>query len=442
MPIRLLAKLTVLAGLFVALLIALASIGGMVRERRYRLQEVEQEIASSFAGEQQLIGPYLLLRVREQWTRREYNKENNTWFESPQSSTREVAVYPDRLEMDASLDVEERNRGIFKARVFQSEGALTGRITLPSIDALRQIESSRVSVLDTSLLLLVSDPRGLSRIPSLDWNGLAPEWKAGTPSSQRLPGIHAPLDDRPGDTPRPIDFRLGLHLYGMGGFHVTPIASDNRLALRSSWPHPSFVGQFLPLQRKTGPDGFRADWSVNGLASTARQALEGHDPLQQYGVRLIDPINPYPLTDRALKYGFLFIGITFAAFFLFEVTRGLHIHPIQYGFVGFAQALFFLLLLSLSEHLSFAASYAAATLATTALLTHYLGAVLRSFRHGFGFGALLTVLYAALYGLLQSEDNALLAGSILLFLLLAAIMILTRNLDWYKLTQPPKSPRP
>ena len=121
------------------------------------------------------------------------------------------------------------------------------------------------------------------------------------------------------------------------------------------------------------------------------------------------------------------------------MTRDLRIHPIQYGFVGFAQALFFLLLLSLSEHLPFGVSYAVATLATTGLLTYYLSAVLRSFRRGLGFGALLTALYAALYGLLQSEDNALVAGSLLLFVLLTAVMVLTRKLDWYKLTMPAPS---
>jgi inner membrane protein len=439
MPFRLIAKFAVLGTLFIFLLIALAAIGGMVSERRGRLAEVEDEIASSFAGEQQILGPFLVLRVREDWTRREYNKENNTWFESPQTATREVAVYPDLLDMDTTLSVEERRRGIFKARVFQSESQLTGRITLPTLDSIRAVDGAQVTVLDTSLLLLVSDPRGLSRIPSLEWDGASPEWKAGTPSEQRLPGIHAVLKDRPGDSPRPIDFRIALHLYGMGGLHVTPIATDNRLRLKSAWPHPSFVGQFLPLQRDVRDDGFSAEWSVNGLASTARQALGKREDLQQYGVYLIDPINPYPMTDRALKYGFLFIGITFAAFFLFEVTRDLRIHPIQYGFVGFAQALFFLLLLSLSEHLPFGVSYAVATLATTGLLTYYLSAVLRSFRRGLGFGALLTALYAALYGLLQSEDNALVAGSLLLFVLLTAVMVLTRKLDWYKLTMPAPS---
>ena len=130
----------------------------------------------------------------------------------------------------------------------------------------------------------------------------------------------------------------------------------------------------------------------------------------------------------------MFIGITFAAFFLFEILRLLRVHPVQYGFVGFAQAVFFLLLLGLSEHIPFGVSYLAAFAATCSLLTVYVGSILNGVKRGLGFGGLLALLYAALYGLLQSEDHALVAGSVLIFGLLAAVMLLTRNVDWYALT--------
>ena len=147
----------------------------------------------------------------------------------------------------------------------------------------------------------------------------------------------------------------------------------------------------------------------------------------------MDPVNPYPMTDRALKYGFLFIFLTFASFFLFELIRQLQIHPIQYGFIGLAQALFFLLLLSLSEHIGFGWSYLLSTTATILVITSYLCSVLKSLRRGIIFGGMLGFLYAALFGLLQSEDHALVAGSTLLFGLLTCVMILTRNIDWYAL---------
>jgi len=150
-------------------------------------------------------------------------------------------------------------------------------------------------------------------------------------------------------------------------------------------------------------------------------------------VRFIEPVNIYSQSDRAVKYGFLFVGLTFGAFLLFEILKRLPIHPAQYLLVGLAQAIFFLLLLSLSEHIPFAIAYLAAALSSTGLLAFYLSYVLRSWRRGTAFGALMTLLYGALYGLLVSEDNALVMGSSLLFVLLAAAMWITRNFDWYQL---------
>jgi inner membrane protein len=93
--------------------------------------------------------------------------------------------------------------------------------------------------------------------------------------------------------------------------------------------------------------------------------------------------------------------------------------------------MFFLLLLSLSEHIAFGWAYLAAGVACIGLIGHYLGHVLRSRARGLGFAAMLGLLYAALYGLLVSEDNALVLGAGLLFAILAAIMVATRRVDWY-----------
>jgi inner membrane protein len=148
-------------------------------------------------------------------------------------------------------------------------------------------------------------------------------------------------------------------------------------------------------------------------------------------VEFIDPVNIYSMTDRALKYGFLFVFLTFAAFFLFEILRSLQIHPVQYGLVGLAQSFFFLLLLSLSEHIGFTASYLIAATATVGVISAYLCSVLQTARRGLLFGGSLGGVYLALYGLLQSEDHALLAGSTLLFGLLALTMLITRKINWY-----------
>jgi inner membrane protein len=151
------------------------------------------------------------------------------------------------------------------------------------------------------------------------------------------------------------------------------------------------------------------------------------------GVAFIQPVDVYLQAERAVKYGILFLGLTFAAFFLFELFKRLAIHPVQYGFVGIALCIFYLLLLSLSEHLSFGLSYFIASAACVSLLGFYASYVLKSVARSIGFTSMLGALYGVLYVLLRSEDYALLMGSLLLFAILALVMIITRKVDWYNI---------
>ena len=158
------------------------------------------------------------------------------------------------------------------------------------------------------------------------------------------------------------------------------------------------------------------------------------DNLESLSVGFVEPINAYSQSDRATKYGLLFIGLTFAGFFLFEILKSLRIHPAQYTFVGLAMTLFYLLLISLAERIGFAYAYLSASAACIGLLGYYLSYVLKSKANGFIFASMLTALYGALYGILASEDNALLMGSLLVFGLLALVMIITRKVDWYQIS--------
>jgi inner membrane protein len=251
--------------------------------------------------------------------------------------------------------------------------------------------------------------------------------------------LHALLDvPREGEFLE-FDVELRAAVQGTESVSIVPLAERNVIALDSDWPHPKFHGEFLPRTREIGPDGFRARWEVSSLASTAqskfRQALEKpaeSSPLESVSVSLVDPVNVYTQVDRATKYGVLFVLLTFVAFFMFEFLKQLRIHPIQYVLVGLAIAIFFLLLLALSERIAFGAAYLVAAVACVTLIGYYLRHVLGGWARGAGFAGLLGTLYAALYGLLISEDNAMVLGAGLLFVILAAIMVLTRKVDWYQ----------
>jgi inner membrane protein len=227
---------------------------------------------------------------------------------------------------------------------------------------------------------------------------------------------------------------------------VAPVADETLAHLRSSWPHPGFGGRFLAAERTVSEQGFEARWRVSALVSGARAefverlqggaAATGVAPVEaqdRFDVTMVQPLDVYALSLRAVKYGALFVALVLLATFMVETLGGPRLHPVQHGLVGASIAVFFLLLVALSEKIAFGAAYACAAGASVLLLAVYFGAVLRSAARGAMLAAYVAVLYAALYGLLISEHNALLLGSLLLFGMLAALMLFTRRVDWYAL---------
>mgnify|MGYP000072952319 CR=1 FL=1 len=131
-----------------------------------------------------------------------------------------------------------------------------------------------------------------------------------------------------------------------------------------------------------------------------------------------------------MKYGALFIARTFVGIGLFELLRGVKVYPVQYLLIGAALAVFFLLLLSVSEHVPFAWAYLLAAAGCTLLMGFYATRVLGGVRAALPLTVGCAALYAALYRVLQSEQHALLAGSLLIFAVLAAVMLSTRHIRW------------
>jgi inner membrane protein len=287
-------------------------------------------------------------------------------------------------------------------------------------------------------------------------------------------GLQLPIE--PERLAQSLALRMQLELAGTESLQWVPSGDETRILLRGDWPHPSFIGNFLPTHRDVGsadarlerarpthrdvgsadarqseegdttsPLGFAAEWKVSRLASQTARALRDCAPSHSqcaalndagFGVRLVDPVDRYVKTDRAIKYAWLFIVLVFGALFFLELLRPVRLHALQYGLTGLALAMFFLLLLSLSEHLGFGPAYVVAASACVGLIATYTAAALGTRSRALGFAGLLAALYGLLYGLLQSEDYALLMGTLALFGLLATAMLLTRRLDWYRLGEP------
>jgi inner membrane protein len=414
---------------------------GTIEERQAYRNEAVESIARSYAGAQSILGPVLVVPYVETV------EEEKT---APNGDVRKVLVerkgtwtfFPETLAMEATLKPDTRKRGLHEVRVYElaTHAVAHLRAGIPA-DA-DPARPRRIG--QPTLGLIVADVRGLVGTPTLRIDGRALPLLAGS-AVPGFGGVHARLPvPRAGETltlPVTMDFVLG----GTESLAIVPIAKDNRFALASTWPHPRFGGSFLPRTRNVDASGFRASWEISSLATGAQsEFLSGiklpvvgddakTDGLDAIAISLVDPVNIYVQADRATKYGFLFVLLTFVGFFMFELIKALPIHPIQYVLVGLALAIFFLLLVSLSEHIPFGRAYLISAVACIGLLGTYLAAVLRSTARGLGFAAMLATLYAALYGLLVSEDNALVLGAGLLFVILATIMVATRKVDWYAL---------
>jgi inner membrane protein len=431
MRFPLLGKLCALGAVALALVAALGSVQGLVSERQMRQREAEQSVVDSLAGAQTVLGPVLQRRCTEAWQRTEVQGKERKTVDERRDFV--VTDWPRRLDVRAAAAIEPRYRGLFKINAYLSKTTLTAdwaptRVPPPS----GEHAGAQVRCQPATVSVVLSDARGI-RSAAVRLDGRTVAVAPGSQLATRPRGFHVVVPDDAA-APAGLHADITLDMAGTGSLGWTPVGDETRVQLTSDWAHPSFGGNFLPVEREIGAQGFRAQWQVSALATTAQQQARGDAAsVESFGVSFIDPVNTYVLSDRATKYGLLFILLTFVGVALVEVLRRLRVHPIQYLLVGLALTVFFLLLLGLGEHLAFEWAYLGASGACTALLTFYGSHVLRGLKPGLVFGLGIATLYGALYALLQMEQNALVLGSLLIFAVLAAVMFATRRIDWYAL---------
>jgi len=446
----LLLRLGAIGAVMLFLIVPLVHVHELIRERQAARNAVVQDIARSAAYAQTITGPILIVPYV-----RTVQEEQLDASRRPYQVTHEVEgelrLLPATFDVGGNLGTQERQRGIYRARVFDAKARLSGRFDVPAnFGVTADVQSYRFG--QPRLVLGISDIRGIGNALSLQANGASIPFVPGTGTALLGAGVQAPLT-LAGTAAQPLEFQIELQLQGTSDFQITPVGRDTHVMLTSDWPHPSFVGEFLPRARDVNGSGFSAEWQTSYFATNLEEALARcradeaapADSKNQscadfagrhFGVSFIDPVDQYLKSERAVKYGFLFIALTFAGFFLMEVLRRVSVHPVQYGLVGLALAMFFLLLLSFSEHMGFAAAFLVSAVACVGVITYYVTHVLGSRAQGAGFGAALAVLYALLYAILSSEDYALLTGSVLVFALLTLVMVLTRRVNWFGVGQP------
>ncbi len=455
-------KISVIGILIFLLMIGLGFIRSTVAERQAASNGVMNGIAREHVGPQSLIGPVVMVPVREVFPCEGHADKTC-------GRTGWVSLMPERVDWSGVLNVEEGayQRGIYKAISYRGDLVAQGRFDAARLTA----ALSPQEVADWSraeVRVYLADMRGMASPPELtaahyrgrmdfpareEYNPLGMSYTRLTLGDQAQAVLNG-------------DFRVSFRMEGLGGIQLLPVGKDVRWTLRSNWPDAGYHGAALPA--KTRAQGaYQADWSNSyvasrntrwldscldeadanacnqlrarlGLAKDGSQPFVSQAPSDNggaeggvFGVRFIRAVDVYLMTDRALKYAALFLMISFGGFFLFEILRQLRIHPVQYTLVGLAQGVFYLLLLSFSEHMSFGVSYAVSAAACLLLIMFYLSYVLQGIVRSFIFTGIMAALYFILFLILQSEDYTLMLGSILVFLLLAVTMVLTRRVDWY-----------
>jgi inner membrane protein len=426
------------------LMVGLGLIQGVVSDR----QNYRNIAIASIGSSQVITGPLIHSACVETWDVSEKTDEGNRVKEKRREFF--LTALPDTLSVKSTAGVNQRARSLHQVNTVNLKAQITAQWnSLESLKTAQTVKDSRLSCGSPIVMLSVSDSSGIRNV-TLGLNGITQILKPGTFHPRYSRGVHTMLPEATRYQTGPLVADIQLELMATEKLSFVPLGGTNQIQIQSNWPHPSFGGTFLPTDSNRSKDGFEALWRISSLATTVGDsiaqsrgacALEGDAAnekqsgcLETLRISFVDPINNYSLSDRATKYGILFIALTFVAVGMFEFMQRLRVHPVQYFLVGSAICSFFLLLVSLSEHIGFNMAYLSASSACVVLLTYYacymLGSVWRGLPLGLGIG----LLYGVLFMLLQLEQTALPVGAVGLFVVLALIMTLTRKVNWYGLT--------
>ena len=416
-------KLFVIFFTILILMIPKALIQELINERKYLSESVIREVGEKWGGAQSVNGPILEIPFEQ-----EFVKDNEEIV-----MTKHLAYFlPNELNFDANVDVtRDRGRGIYNAIVYTSKIQFNGDFKI-DLDKLNLIKDQMLWE-ESKIIFGISDLKGIAKEIDFQFDDQSITLEPGIPNINVLQsGLHGNISLT--SNFNQANFQGTLDLQGSEKLFFGPLGKQNKASISSSWPSPSFTGYFLPTAPTVELTGFDADWEIYSLSrNLTQQFVDRNDQLNNYnyGVRFMDPVDLYSKSSRTSKYALLLISLTFLVYLFFEVIQRKSVHPIQYILVGLALMVFYVLLLSLSEHIGFNRSYMIASAATIGLIIMYSKAIFKSFKLTGILSIFLAFIFGFVFVILQLEDYALLVGSIGLFVILGIVMMATRKLNWY-----------
>ena len=443
-------KLITIGILILLLMIPASMLESLVNERQSTRDNAVEEITSKWGSNQTIGGavitiPYTIIQEDDK---------------GKKSTVIEYAHFlPENLNITGTLTPEKRYRGIYVVMLYNAQLHIQGFFKKPNVELLK-IPKERFLFSKAFISFGLTDMKGIKEAIRLKINGKYTEMNSGIESKDLFTsGVSSPIDLEA----ETINFDAIINLNGSKRIDFLPFGKTTKVTIESTWGTPSFVGSSLPDERQVTKKGFKAVWNElhlnrnypqqgtrnfvgltsNGSENYNQDGLDVYNPIgaapkatgelqSSFGVKLLLPVDEYQKTMRSTKYNLMFIFVTFIAFFFVEILNRKRLHPIQYLLVGFAICLFYVLLLAISEHLSFNWAYLIGCNNILILITFYTQSIFKNGRITLIFNGILALLYGFFYSLLQLEDYSLLFGSIGLLIILAVVMYLTRNIDWYR----------
>ena len=389
-------KIAFIGLITILLLIPLMMIEGVINERNELKYSVKKEISRAVSESQIVDGPRFI-----------YTVEKEQVVDDKKEMVEELHVInPHKLESKVNVTTETLRRSIYNVIVYHSKINMNGSYVLPE-----DVYNGKIF----KIKMKVSDLKGLTDTPQIHF--LNKDYKFDVDDSGQLYTIiELPKENQ---TERIIPFTMQLELKGTERLMFAPSADETTLAISSSYPNPSFVGEYLPLSRDVNEDGFTAKWKVLKINKKKSEYM---------GVDFIEVASQYQQAMRSIKYGMLIICLVFVAGLLVEFVARRQIHVVQYAIIGLSLTLFYSLLTAFSDIIPFGWSYLIASTMTTMALTLYYRGILKH-KSAWILGGFISVMYVTNYILLQMETHSLLAGSLLLFVLLSVMMYFTANMN-------------
>lgn len=429
------AKIIMVGFLTLVLLIPLQLVKGLIEERAERQQEVVNDINSKWGGSVYFYGPILKVPyLRYEESRLVDEKTKKVTFQRT-PYTEYAYFFPEDLKATANVNTEEKNYNNYQSVVFNSKMNFKGSYVKPDFKS-QSIAEENIQWNKASVIIKTNNIKGIKGGVTINIAGqkhafepVAQNNEYDTIASLETHAVN--LKDIFTDADAP--FNLDISFNGSEQIKIVPIGKQTQTKMASNWHSPGFTGNFLPESKNVSKDGFTSNWNISFLNRPFVQQYFGVLPnLAEYSfdVNFVIPIDQYQQTERASKYGFLVIGLSFLVFFLIQTISKINIHIFQYSMIGLALIMFYTLLISITEHSSFQFAYIIAAVAVVVMITLYSVSILKGIKFPVFIASSLSALYLFIYVIIQLEDYALLVGSIGLFLILGAVMYISRKIDW------------